>query len=89
MIVLIELSNGQCREIEHRSFGYDDNSNINSNTPPGKPAHTFTHTPIDNIATYIPPDLGFGATDTIYDFNLDRQLSRSPDRMGWRSSFDL
>jgi RHS repeat-associated protein len=56
-------------------FGYDANSNITSNTPPGQPAHEFSHTPVNGMASYTPPDIGSGATDTLYNVNLDRQLT--------------
>jgi RHS repeat-associated protein len=57
------------------SFSYDANGNLTSVTPPGRPAHTFAYTPVDLTSGYTPPDVGGGATQTLYSFNLDRQLT--------------
>ena len=55
------------------AFSYDANGNLTSVTPPARPAHTFTYTPLDFAASYTPPALaGTGATQ--YRYNRDRQV---------------
>lgn len=39
---------------------YDDNGNVNTFTPPGKPAHTYDHGANDLPASYVPPLLPDG-----------------------------
>src|SRR2546427_2294911 len=60
-------------------YAYDGNGNGTSITPPGRPAHGFTYTPVDLEAAYNPPPLAASpaplATPTAYTYNLDRQLS--------------
>ena len=55
---------------------YDANGNVASITPPSRPAHAFTYTPIDLESTYTPPDLGIGNVATTYTYNQDRQLTQ-------------
>ncbi|MCB1921285.1 MAG: RHS repeat protein [Candidatus Competibacteraceae bacterium] len=57
-------------------FGYDAKGNLTSLTPPGRPAHTFTYTPVDLTAEYIPPDVGAGSNSTRYSYNRDKQLTQ-------------
>jgi len=38
-------------------YDYDANGNLISLTPPGKPAHTFTHTPVNLTEVYAGPPL--------------------------------
>jgi YD repeat-containing protein len=45
-------------------------------TPPGRSAHLFGFTPVDETASYTPPDLGLGSTASSYEYNLDRQLTK-------------
>jgi RHS repeat-associated protein len=45
---------------------------VTSLTPPGRPAHTFTYTPVDLTSSYIPPTVS-GTGTTGYLFNVDRQ----------------
>lgn len=54
-------------------YSYDANGNLASLTPPGRPAHTFTYTPVDLPAGYSPPDVVAGPDGTTYSYNLDRQ----------------
>ncbi len=54
---------------------YDANGNVSSITPPGRPAHAFSYTPVDLEQDYSPPDLGFSPRNTQYTYNLDRQLT--------------
>jgi len=44
-------------------FAYDAGSNLTSLTPPSKPAHGFTYTPVDLMENYIAPDAD-GGTDS-------------------------
>jgi RHS repeat-associated protein len=54
---------------------YDANGNVTTITPPGRPAHTFSYTPVDLEQTYDPPDVGLPIDTTQYSYNLDRQLT--------------
>jgi RHS repeat-associated protein len=56
------------------AYAYDANGNLTSITPPGRPAHTFTFTPLDLAASYTAPNVG-GNSQTTYAYNLDRQLT--------------
>lgn len=38
-------------------------------------AHSFTHTPLDLLKDYTPPNLASGATPTHYSYNDDRDLT--------------
>lgn len=50
---------------------YDANGNVNSITPPGRPEHTFGHTPVDLQESYDPPDVsGVPVDDTSYAYSL-------------------
>jgi YD repeat-containing protein len=55
-------------------YGYDAKGNLISLTPPGRPAHVFAYTPVDQTAEYIPP-AGTGTGSTLYTYNLDKQLT--------------
>ena len=58
-------------------YTYDAHGNVTSITPPGRPAHRFTYTPVDLEETYNPPPVAGGGTNqTRYDYNLNRQLIR-------------
>ena len=57
------------------SYSYDDNSNLASLTPPGKPEHEFTYTALDQVDAYLPPPVGAGSDQTLYAYNADRQLT--------------
>jgi len=54
---------------------YDGNGNVASITP-RRPAHAFTHTPVDLEAGYTPPDLGIGTVAITYTYDADRQLTQ-------------
>jgi len=57
------------------TYSYDTNGNLTSLTPPGRPAHSFTYTPVDLQATYTAPSVSGGGTNqTLYAYNADRQL---------------
>jgi len=53
-------------------FDYDGVGNVTGVTPPGRPAHAFTLTPVDLLETYDPPPVG-APTPTSYSYNLARQ----------------
>jgi RHS repeat-associated protein len=55
---------------------YDANGNATTLTPPGRPAHTFTYTPVDLPSAYTPPAAGAGSTSTLASYNTDRQGTR-------------
>ncbi len=57
-------------------YAYDRNGNLTSLTPPGKPAHAFRYTAIDQMAEYIPPDVGAGSNSTVYTYDRDRNPVR-------------
>ncbi len=61
---------------------YDANGNIASLTPPGRPAHTFAYTGLDQLASYTAPPLGTGSNQTIYSYDLDGELTRVTDLDG-------
>jgi RHS repeat-associated protein len=55
---------------------YDANGNLSSFTPPSRPAHLFQFNAMDLIGQYQPPVLsGLTAKDTLYTYNLDKQLT--------------
>ena len=56
-------------------YGSDPNGNLTSVTPPGRPAHAFAYNAFDLPAAYTPPDVGSTLTQTLYTYNLDRQLA--------------
>ncbi|MBN1407520.1 MAG: RHS repeat-associated core domain-containing protein [Calditrichaceae bacterium] len=58
-------------------YDYDANGNITSITPPGKPAHTFSYTPVDLTDNYMPPTTPDSSGSTHYFYNLDRQIVRT------------
>src|SRR5262249_34722872 len=50
-------------------YHYDTNGNLIALTPPGRPLHAFTYTPVDLEEDYVPPDVGAGTTLTHYAYN--------------------
>src|SRR5690606_8678330 len=54
---------------------YDANGNVIAITPVGKPKHQFTYSLLDFIQSYLPPGLTNSGT-TIYEYNLDKQLTK-------------
>lgn len=60
---------------------YDSNGFRTAVTPPGKSAHTFTPSPVNQIATYTSPDAGSGPAVTTLVRNEDGQpdLTTRPD----------
>ena len=66
------------REVD---FDYDLNGNASSVTPPGQPAHGFTFSPRDDVASYVPPAVSsppaspIGTRSTAYGYDLDGALT--------------
>ena len=57
-------------------FDYDAAGNLSSLQPPERPAHGFAYTPINLVDSYQPPAVtGSGNTNSIYAYNVDRQLT--------------
>jgi RHS repeat-associated protein len=75
---------------ESTSLGYAPKGNTLSVTPPGQPAHGFTYTPVDLLASYLPPDAGFSPRETQYSYDLDRNLTllTQPDGKTLSYGFD-
>lgn len=57
-------------------MSYDPNGNLTSITPPGKTAHLFEYTAVDQQGVYTPPDVDAGTSVTRYLYNLDKQLTQ-------------
>jgi len=70
-------------DLREIGFAYDANGNLTSTTPPARPPHLFTFTPLDLLEQYDPPPVAVAAR-TQYRYNLDRQLTRI-DRPDGRS----
>jgi len=71
-------------------FTRDSKGNISSITPPGRPAHGFTYTPVNLMEEYVPPNVGAGTNSTVYIYNTDRQLTTisRPDGSSITLSYD-
>jgi RHS repeat-associated protein len=70
-------------------YGYDGNGNLTSITPPGRPSHVFAYTPVDLQQAYTPPSVSGGGTNqTLYTYNVDRQLEQITRPDGQMVSFD-
>ncbi|MCK5147773.1 carbohydrate binding domain-containing protein [bacterium] len=59
------------------AYTYDANGNLTSLTPPGRPAHLFSHTAVNQTSLYQPPELPDSLGTTFYEYNLDRQITRT------------
>jgi RHS repeat-associated protein len=57
------------------AFDYDAAGNVESVTPPGRPAHGFGYTPVDQRSLYDPPLLAGGPTPTSWGYDADRKLA--------------
>jgi RHS repeat-associated protein len=56
-------------------LSFDANGNILTVTPPNKPVHTLTYSPVDLLSSYRPPALAAETASTaLWQYNLDRQL---------------
>jgi YD repeat-containing protein len=55
---------------------FDANGNTTTLTPPGKPAHAFSYTPVDLEAQYTPPALaGINDPSSRFAYNRDKDLT--------------
>ena len=76
---------------ESVAFGFDAASNLTWLAPPGRPAHTFSYTPVELLSQYAPPPAGnVGARVTQYQYDLDRALTLTtrPDGLTEQRSYD-
>jgi RHS repeat-associated protein len=55
-------------------YTYDPSGNVTTLTPPSKPAHDFSYTPLNFLSVYSAPNLGDGLNSTDYSYSLDREL---------------
>ena len=55
-------------------YDYDANGNLTSLTPPGKQAHTFGYTVMNQEEDYVPPEIGLANHQTHYTYNRDKDL---------------
>ncbi|MFO1433224.1 MAG: RHS repeat-associated core domain-containing protein [Candidatus Competibacteraceae bacterium] len=71
-------------------YSYDPKGSLTSLTPPGRPAHAFTYTPVDLTQAYSPPDVETGLNNTVYEYDLDKNLTRilRPDGQEIRFTYD-
>jgi RHS repeat-associated protein len=74
-------------------FTWDELSNLESVTPPGKPTHAMTYTAVNLLESYNPPQAGLPQANTGYTYDPDRmlrtetrpdgvQIARTPDNAG-------
>lgn len=57
-------------------YGYDKNGNLASLQPPGKSAHVFQYTAVDQNSTYAPPAVaGVANGNTTYVYDIDKALT--------------
>jgi RHS repeat-associated protein len=61
------------REIAYK---HDANGNPTTITPPGRPAHSFDYTLVNQVKEYQPPQIPEGGKGTGYQYNRDRKLTR-------------
>jgi RHS repeat-associated protein len=54
----------------------DAAGNVTSVTPPGRPAHLFTFTPVNLLGSAAAPDAGSGAAGTLFTYDADRRPTR-------------
>lgn len=72
-------SNGRITELTgpdggSTHFGYDANSNVTTLTPPGQPDHTFAYNQNNQVLAYTAPNVGTQNNQTLYTYDLDRDL---------------
>lgn len=56
--------------------GYDGDDNVTSMQLPAGPLHQLIYTPVDALASYVPPSLGTGTWLTQDQYDLDGRLAR-------------
>jgi len=57
-------------------FVYDDDGNLSSVTPPGRPPHLLTSSPTGRVVTYTPPAVGQFDPATNFAYNAEDELAR-------------
>jgi RHS repeat-associated protein len=57
------------------NFNYDACGNLVSVIPPERPAHVYSYSAVNLPLAYSPPNQGDAGNQTLYTYNLDRQLS--------------
>jgi RHS repeat-associated protein len=63
-------------DLREIGYSYDANGNLANLTPPGRPAHVFEYDGVDQEERYTPPVVsGIATPQTIYTYNLDKQLT--------------
>jgi RHS repeat-associated protein len=69
---------------------YDATGNVTSVTPPGRPEHRFTFSPVDLATSYTPPPVGGGQMTTAAVYDLDRRPAtlQRPDGLQVGFSYD-
>lgn len=68
-------------------YGYDAKGNLTSLTPPGRPGHVFKYDKVDLTSAYEPP-LVVGTGNTVYEYNLDKDLTKITRPDGQTLGFD-
>ncbi len=68
-------------------YFYDAKGNLQSVTPPGRPQHTFTYTPVDLTDSYDPPNASSGTDVTRSFYNTERQVTQISRPDGTTVSF--
>jgi RHS repeat-associated protein len=58
------------------TYGYDTAGNRTSVTPPGKPAHGFLYNLLQEVISYIAPDIVGAQRTTTYAYDNDRALKQ-------------
>jgi RHS repeat-associated protein len=72
---------------------WDESGNLTAVTPPGKPRHGLTYTPVGLLESYAPPPMGLPVSATSFGYDFDRmqrtelrpdgvQLVMTPDSAG-------
>jgi RHS repeat-associated protein len=69
------------------SYAYDANGNLTSLTPPERPGHVFRYDKVDQTSAYEPPPVA-GTGNTIYEYNLDKDLTKITRPDGQTLTFD-
>lgn len=57
-------------------YAYDRNGNLVALQPPGRPPHLFRYNSIGLTSAYVPPEVGAGTNQTIYEHDLDKLLTK-------------
>jgi YD repeat-containing protein len=72
------------------TYAHDGAGNIVSITPPGRPSHLFSFSPVNLAKEYVAPDAGAGASTTALAFDQDRRLTSMtrPDGSSVTMSYD-